>query len=75
MAPYTDKVFNPSELARVDEALKRAVETLRERDLFVEAEAANIRKRLTQLCLENLNEDIDGPALAELAVETYLVSG
>ncbi|AOO82849.1 hypothetical protein [Bosea vaviloviae] len=72
MTTHTDGIFEPSELARVDEALKSAVATLRARGLFFEAEAAASHKRLTQLCLRHINEGTDDALLAESVVEAFL---
>lgn len=71
---HVDGIFDPSELARAKEALGLAFTTLRERGLIVETEAPVAQKRLTQLCLQHMDEEIDAPALAELIVEAYSIA-
>lgn len=71
---HVDGIFDSSELARAKEALELALVTLRERGLFAEPEAAAVQKRLTRLCLDHMDEDIDAPALAEVIVEAYTIT-
>lgn len=67
-------IFEPSELARVEKALKSAFSTLRARGLFLEAEADAPHKQLTKMCLRHISEGTDDALLVESVVEAFLNS-